>query len=229
MPTGRFSGMSSVLSAAQRNSEGHGWPRNLAAFFDFVEELLRRFRCGDGCCGGVSAESSSSSTTGTGGARTGKPSHDTVCTSFALASGGDGGGVTIFGANNDLASPKKVSWASSKRDLRSGVGRATKREGRGSPHMPTSSFPMRASPQDGTSKTKSSKMACGGNMGAGFTRSREAGKGTHLRRRRLHAARARPGPPGSCPRTPRAGARRALRRTRTTALGRKTGRAARRA
>ena len=40
-------------------------------------------------------------------------------TSFALASGGLGGGVTIFGAKSDRASPKNVSWASSKRDLRS--------------------------------------------------------------------------------------------------------------
>ena len=134
MPTGRFSGMSSVRSAAHLSSEGQGWPRSRWAFFDFEEELLRRFRWGDGCCGGVSALSSSSSTTGTWGARTGKPSHETVWTSFARASGGDGGGVTIFGANNDRASPKKVSWASSKRDLRSGVGRATKREGRGSRH-----------------------------------------------------------------------------------------------
>ena len=133
IPTGLFSGMSSVRSAAQRNSEGQGWPRSRWAFFDFEEELLRRFRCGEGC-GGVSAESSSSSTTGTWGARTGKPSHDTVWTSFALASGGLGGGVTIFGAKSDRASPKNVSWASSKRDLRSGVGRATKREGRGSRH-----------------------------------------------------------------------------------------------
>ena len=124
IPRGRFSGMSSVLSAAQRNSEGQGWPRSRWAFFDFVEELLRRFRWGDGCCGGVSALSSSSSTTGTWGARTGKPSHETVWTNFALASGGDGGGVTIFGANNDLASPKNVSWASSKRDLRSGTSGA---------------------------------------------------------------------------------------------------------
>ena len=123
MPTGRFSGMSSVRSAAHLSSEGHGWPRSRAAFFDFVEELLRRFRCGDGC-GGVSALSSSSSTTGTWGARTGKPSHDTVCTSLARASGGDGGGVTIFGAKSDRASPKKVSWASSKRDLRSGTSGA---------------------------------------------------------------------------------------------------------
>ena len=43
MPTGRFSGMSSVRSAAHLSSEGHGWPRSRAAFFDFVEELLRRF------------------------------------------------------------------------------------------------------------------------------------------------------------------------------------------
>ena len=125
MPTGRFSGMSSVRSAAHRNSEGHGWPRNRWAFFDFEEELLRRFRWGDGCCGGVSALRSSSSTAGTaGGARTGNPSHETVWTNFALASGGDGGGVTILGAKSDRASPKKVSWASSKRDLRSGTSGA---------------------------------------------------------------------------------------------------------
>ena len=125
-----------------------------ACFFDFVEELLRRFRWGEGCCGGVSALNSSSSTTGTaGGARTGKPSQLTVWTSLARVSGGDGGGVTIFGANNDLASPKNVSWASSK-----------------SPR-PTSSFAMRDSPHDGTSKTRSSKMACGGNTGIGFTHS----------------------------------------------------------
>ena len=116
--------MSSVRSAAHRNSEGHGWPRSRWAFFDFEEELLRRFRCGEGC-GGVSALRSSSSTAGTaGGARTGKPSHDTVWTSFALASGGLGGGVTIFGAKSDRASPKNVSWASSKRDLRSGTSGA---------------------------------------------------------------------------------------------------------
>ena len=125
MPTGRFSGISSVLSAAHLSSEGQGWPRSRWAFFDFEEELLRRFRWGDGCCGGVSALRSSSSTAGTaGGARTGKPSHDTVWTSFALASGGEGGGVTIFGAKSDRASPKNVSWASSKRDLRSGTSGA---------------------------------------------------------------------------------------------------------
>ena len=124
MPTGRFSGMSSVRSAAHLSSEGQGWPRSRWAFFDLEEELLRRFRCGEGC-GGVSAESSSSSTMGTaGGALTGNPSHDTVWTSFALASGGDGGGVTIFGAKSDRASPKNVSWASSKRDLRSGTSGA---------------------------------------------------------------------------------------------------------
>ena len=144
MPTGRFSGISSVRSAAHLSSEGQGWPRNRAAFFDFVEELLRRFRCGEGCCGGVSALNSSSSTTGTaGGARTGKPSQLTVWTSFALVSGGDGGGVTIFGANNDLASPKNVSCASSK-----------------SPR-PTSSFAMRDSPHDGTSKTTSARRPAG--------------------------------------------------------------------
>ena len=124
MPTGRFSGMSSVRSAAHLSSEGQGWPRSRWAFFDFEEELLRRFRWGDGCCGGVSAESSSSSTTGTWGARTGNPSHETVWTSLARASGGEGGGVTILGAKSDRASPKNVSWASSKRDLRSGTSGA---------------------------------------------------------------------------------------------------------
>ena len=47
MPTGLFSGMSSVRSAAHLNSDGQGWPRSRWAFFDFEEELLRRFRWGE--------------------------------------------------------------------------------------------------------------------------------------------------------------------------------------
>ena len=97
------------------------------------------------------------------------------------------------------------------------------------PNMPTSSFSMRDSPQDGTSKTRSSKMACGGNRAIRFARSAlsRSGEATHLRRR-LHAARPRPGPRGG-PRSAAGAGRRRSPATRTTRPRQKAGRAARRA
>ena len=125
MPTGRVAGIvvstpSASRSLAHRSSEGQAWPRALPAFLRGPVDDLRRFRGG---AGSVSALSSSSScTTGTWGASRELPSQDTAWTScdVALVSPGVGGGVTVgaLGAKSARASPKKVSSALSKRDLR---------------------------------------------------------------------------------------------------------------
>ena len=146
MPTGRFSGMSSgPLRGPAQFRRGAG--RIQAGLLRLVEELR-------GAPGAMVAEASRSihlPPRQAPEAPDGKPSQ-LSWTSLARVSGGDGGGGGRSSARRG-ARPQNVSCASSN-----------------SPR-PTSPFAMRDSPQDGTSNTRSSKMACGGNTGVGFTHS----------------------------------------------------------